>query len=196
MEAKTMLDQLAEGIERVLKSQGATGAPKTRKMTPDALMAHAVAEIQNAAEEPPERAKRRLAALSRAVDTAKQAYVDTASEDIEVEVFEEDTTASADDSEKETSPVALEEALGNAAFASNPEDLHKALGRLAKDLAGLRGTAPAEKPKTESQRVAKEHDAEWPFDMNTKTFREGVHKAEDAPAWGYDADRAAGTAKP
>ena len=98
MEAKTMLDKLAEGIERVLKSQGATAAPKTRTMTPDALMAHAVAEIQKAAEEPPERATRRLSALSRAVDTAKQAYVDTASEDIEVEVFEEDTTARADDS--------------------------------------------------------------------------------------------------
>lgn len=195
MEAKTMLDQLAEGIERVLKSQGATGAPKTRKMTPDALMAHAVAEIQKAAGEPPERAKRRLAALSRAVDTAKQAYVDTASEDIEVEVFEEDTTARADDSEKETSPVALEAALSNAAFASNPEDLHKALGRLAKDLAGLRG-AEKPKPQAEGDKVAKEHHAEWPFDMNTKTFREGVHKAEDGPAWGYDPGRADATAKP
>jgi hypothetical protein len=196
MEAKTMLDQLAEGIDRVLKSQGATGAPKTRKMTPDALMAHAVAEIQKAAGEPPERAKRRLAALSRAVDTAKQAYVDTASEDIEVEVFEEETTARADDSEKETSPVALVAALGNAAFASNPEDLHKALGRLAKDLAGLRAAAPAEKPTAEGEKVAKEHHAEWPFDMNTKTFREGVHKAEDGPAWGYDPGRVDATAKP
>jgi hypothetical protein len=196
MEAKTMLDQLAEGIERVLKSQGATGAPKTRKMTPDALMAHAVAEIQKAAGEPAERAKRRLAALSRAVDTAKQAYVDTASEDIEVVLFEEDTTARADESEKETSPVALEAALGNAAFASNPEDLHKALGRLAKDLAGLRGEAPADKPKAEGEKVAKEHHAEWPFDMNTKAFREGVQKAEDGPAWGYDPGRADATAKP
>lgn len=196
MEAKTMLDQLADGIERVLKSQGATGAPKTRKMTPDALMAHAVAEIQKAAGEPAERAKRRLAALSRAVDTAKQAYVDTASEDIEVVLFEEDTTARADESEKETSPVALEAALGNAAFASNPEDLHKALGRLAKDLAGLRGEAPADKPKAEGEKVAKEHHAEWPFDMNTKAFREGVQKAEDGPAWGYDPGRADATAKP
>ena len=98
MEAKTMLDKLAEGIERVLKSHGGTGAPRTRKMTPDALMTHAVAELQKAAAEPPERAKRRLAALSRAVDTAKQAYVDTASEDVEVEIFEEDTTAAADES--------------------------------------------------------------------------------------------------
>jgi len=196
MEAKTMLDQLAEGIERVLKSQGATGAPRTRKMTPDALMAHAVAEIQKAAGEPPERAKRRLAALSRAVDTAKQAYVDTASEDIEVEVFEEDTTARADDSEKETSPVALEAALSNTAFASNPEDLHKALGRLAKDLAGLRGAVPAEKSKPQGEKIAKEHHPEWPFDMNTKTFREGVHKAENGPAWGYDPGRADATAKP
>lgn len=196
MEAKTMLDQLAEGLERVLKSQGATGAPKTRKMTPDALMAHAVAEIQKAAAEPAERAKRRLAALSRAVDTAKQAYVDTASEDIEVVLFEEDTTARADESEKETSPVALEAALGSAAFASNPEDLHKALGRLAKDLAGLRGEAPAVEPKAQGEKVAKEHHAEWPFDMNTKAFREGVQKAEDGPAWGYDPGPADATAKP
>lgn len=196
MEAKTMLDQLAEGIERVLKSQGKARAPTTRKMTPDGLLAHALAEIQKAVGEPADRAQRRLAALGRAVDTAKQAYVDTASDDVEVEVFEEDTTAREDQSEKETSPAALEAALGNAAFASNPEDLNKALARLTKDLAALRSDSPTDKPKAEGEKVAKGNDAEWPFDMNTKAFREGVRKAEDGPAWGYDPGRADAMAKP
>jgi hypothetical protein len=165
-------------------------------MTPDALMAHALAEIQKAAGELPERATRRLAALSRAVDTAKQAYVDTASEEIEVEVFEEETTAAADESEKEISPVALEAALSNSAFASNPEDLQKALGRLAKEISGLRREPATEEPKTDGDQVAKVQDTEWPFDMNTRPFREGVQKAEDGPAWGYDPNRAESTAKP
>lgn len=199
MKAKTMLEQLAEGIERVIKSHGSNGATKTRKMTPDGLMAHALSEIQKAAGESPEHAKRRLAALSRAVDTAKQAFVDTASEDVEVEIFEEETTARSDDSEKETSPVALEAALGNSAFASNTEDLHKALGRLAKDIAGLRGGAPASSPKSDEKSEedkVKKDAAEWPFDMNTKAFRDGVQKAEDGPAWGYDSDRMDAITKP
>lgn len=198
MEAKTMLDQLAAAIERVLKSNGEP-KPTVRKMSADGLVVHAVAEIQKAAEEPSARAARRLAALRRAVDTAKQAFVDTESEEIEVEIFEEDTTARTDDSEKETSPVALEAALGNSTFAANPEDLHKALGRLAKEISALRGGTSAEGTKggkVETEKGAKPAEVAWPFDMNTPAFRENVHKAEEGPAWGFDPGREDAPAKP
>ena len=196
MEAKTMLEQLAEGIGRVLKAQPTVGRRRTRKMRPEALVAHALGEIQKAATEAPEQATQRLAALGRAVETAKQSFVDTASEEVEVEVFEEETTAAADESEKETSPVALEAALGNSAFAANPEDLQKALARLAKEISGLRGGSATEEPKADTEKVSKAQEAEWPFDMNTKSFREGVEKAEVGPTWGYDPGRAEETAKP
>lgn len=189
MEAKTMFEKLADGIERVVKAHGTKAVPAVQKMGPDELVAHALEEIQKAAKEPAERAKERLAALRRTVDTAKQAFVDTESEQVEVQVFEEATTAAQDESEKELSPVALEAALGNAAFASNPEDLHKALEKLAKDIAGLREGEAQRKTSKESDGNATEvakSDADWPSDMNTKTFREGITKAGDEPTWGYD----------
>jgi hypothetical protein len=200
MEAKTMSEKLAVGIERLLKAQKAETPLLTRRMAPDALMAHALAELQKAASEPVERAKLRLSALGRAIQTAKQAYVDTASEEISVEVFEEETTAASDDSEKETSPVALEAALGNSAFAENPEDLQKALGRLAKEISSLRGAVKTKKSKEDTENAgekdAKADTTVWPFDMNTRAFREGVQKNEEGPAWGYDKGRADMVAKP
>lgn len=189
METKTMLEKLADGIERVAKAHGTKAAPPMRKMGPGELVAHALEEIQKAAKEPAERAKERLAALRRAVDTAKQAFVDTESEQVEVQVFEESTTAAQDESEKELSPVALEAAIGNAAFASNPEDLHKALEKLAKDIAGLReGEAPRKASKESDGNDAEvaKSDADWPSDMNTKAFRDGIKKAGEEPTWGYD----------
>ena len=181
MEAMTMLDKISTAVERVLKD---TRPVRKETMGPEALVAYAVDQIQKAAAEPAERAVRRLAALAKAVDVAKQAFVDTASEQIQVEVFEEETTARADDSEKEISPVAAEPAIGNAAFASNPEDLTKSLARLAKDLEALR-----DQPAAEPGAVAKTTDAEWPFDMNSREFRDGVRKSEDAPDWGFDPGR-------
>ncbi len=187
METKTMLEQLAGAIEQTLKGTGSEKKPApTRKMTPEGLVGHALAEIQKATKEEPERAKRRLAALARAVDTAKQAFVDTRSETIEVEVFQEETTAQADKSEKETSPVALEAALGNSAFAANAEDLNKALAKLQKELEGLRASGNAQHG---DDKVQKGDETSWPFDMNSRAFREGVKKGEDAPAWGYDPGR-------
>ena len=180
MEAMTMLDKISTAVERVLKD---TRPVRRETMGPEALVAYAVAQIQKAAAEPGEQALRRLAALGKAVDVAKQAFVDTASEQIEVEVFEEETTASADESEKEISPVAAGAALGSSAFTANAENLTKTLALLAKDLDALRAEPPLADP------VAKGVEAEWPFDMNSREFREGVRKAEDAPDWGFDPGR-------
>ena len=155
------------------------------EMDKEKALEAAISQIEKAAKEPPEKAARRLRALGQTVDAAKQAFVDTESEGFEVQVFEEETTAAADESEKETSPVALEAALGNSAFASNPEDLNKALARLGKELQALRGPTQKE-DKSGDPKVAKGQDAPWPFDMNTPEFREGVRKAEDGPAWGPD----------
>jgi hypothetical protein len=182
MEAMNVLDKVTEAIERVLK--GAAPA-KTVAMTPDALVAYAVAEVEKAAKEAPVRAERRLRALGRTVEAAKQAFVDSESETIEVQVFEEETTAAADESEKETSLVAAGSALGSSAFAENAEDLNKALARVAKELDSLRGERPAPK-ETAGGKVEKASDVAWPFDMNTPEFRDGVKKAEDKPTWGDD----------
>jgi len=179
MEAMTMLDRISTAVERVLKDARPV---RKEKMGPEELAAYAVAQIQKAAAEPAEKAVRRLAALAKAVEVGKQTFVDTASEQIEVELFEEETTARADESEKELSPVAVEAALGSSAFAANPEDLNKALALLAKDLDALRAEPQADP-------VAKGAAAEWPFDMNSREFREGVRKAENAPDWGFDPGR-------
>jgi hypothetical protein len=182
MEAMSVLDKVTEAIERVLK--GAAPRARTERMTSDALVGYAVSQLEKAAKEPPEKAARRLRALGCTVETAKQVFVDRDSESVEVPVFEEETTASADESEKELSPVAAEAALGSSAFAQNAEDLNKALARVAKELERLRRGAPA---KAEAgAKVEKSADVEWPFDMNTPEFRDGVKKAAGEPTWGDD----------
>lgn len=182
MEATNVLDKVTEAIERVLKD--ARPVAKAERMTPDKLLSYAIAQIEKAAKEKPDKAEQRLRALGRTVEAAKQAFVDTQSEAIEVQVFEEETTAAADDSEKETSLVAAGTALGNSAFAENAEDLNKALAQVAKELEALRSGGPAARPA--DAKVEKGSDVAWPFDMNTREFRDGVKKAEDAPAWGDD----------
>jgi hypothetical protein len=183
MEAKNVLDKMTEAIERVLK--GAAPTTRKKRMTPEALLSYAVAQIEKAAKETPERAELRLRALGRTVEAAKQSFVDTESESIEVEVFEEETTAAAESSESETSPVAAGAALGSSAFAHNAEDLNKALAQVAKELESLRkGTDGARAPA--GAKVQKGHAVDWPSDMNTREFREGVKKSEEKPAWGED----------
>lgn len=178
MQAVNVLDKVTEAIDRVLKE--ARPVAKAERMTPDKLLSYAIAQIEKAAKEKPDKAERRLRALGRTVEAAKQAFVATESETIEVQVFEEETTAAADDSEKEISPVAAGAALGSSAFAQNAEDLHKALARVGKELEALRGDAAPAKGEV------KKADVVWPFDLNSPEFREGVRKAEHAPAWGYD----------
>ena len=101
----------------------------------------------------------------------------------EVEVFEEETTARAEASEKELSPVAAGAALGSSAVGAKGEDLGKALASLSTDLASLQAQPAGTEP------VAKADEAEWPLDLNSRVFREGVRKAEDDPTWGFDPGR-------
>lgn len=178
MDTMTTLDRVAAAIERVMKDAPPAA---TRPMGPEAFAAYALAEVEKAAKDAPDKAVRRLRALGRAVAAAKQAFVDRESEQIEVEVFEEETTAAADETEKEISPLAAEPALGGSAFAENAEDLHKKLDQLRKELGALKGG-----PKPRAAKVAKADEALWPSDMNTPEFREGVRKSEDAPTWGED----------
>lgn len=182
MEAMNVLEKVTEAIERVLK--GAAPA-KTVAMTAEALVAYAVAEIEKAAKEPPARAARRLRALGQTVEAAKQSFVDSESETIEVQVFEEETTAAADESEKETAVVAAGAALGSSAFAENAEELNKTLARVAKEIGALRGERAVPKEPADAK-VARADDVAWPFDMNTPEFREGVKKTEKNSTWGDD----------
>lgn len=156
-------------------------ATARKRMGVEDFLAHALAEVEKAAKETPERAVRRLRALSRAVAAAKQAFVDHESEDVEVEVFEEETTAAEDETEKEISPVAAEPALGNSAFAVNAEELHKKLTRLREEWSALRGDA-----KRPAEKVAKADETVWPADLNTPEFREGVRKGQAGATWGVD----------
>jgi len=177
MDTMTRLDKVAEAIERVLENRPAA----TKRMGAEAFVAYVQGQVEKAAKDAPDKAVRRLRALGRAVEAAKQGFVDTESEAIEVQIFEEETTAAADESEKEISPVAAEPALGSSAFAENAEDLHKKLDRLHKELATLRGEG-----KPPAEKVAKAGDAVWPPDLNTREFREGVRKNEADPTWGDD----------
>lgn len=176
MEAMTMLEKISTAVEKVLED---VRPARTQAMGPEALVAYAMDQIQKAAAEPPEQALRRLAALGKAVEVGKQAFVDAASEQVQIEVFEEETTARAEASEKELSPVAAEAAVGSSAVGAKAGDLNKALAGLASDLEALR-TQPT------ADAVAKTDEPEWPLDMNSRAFRDGVRKAEDEPTWGFD----------
>ena len=117
---------------------------------------------------------------------------DTDSEKVEVEVLTawtpskadgdepmEGLTTADDQSAKETSPVAVEPALGNTAFAQNLDEVAKALRRMRDDLGGGK-----DDPKERSE--AKKSTDAWPLDLNNADFRKGVQKAEKGPEWGYD----------
>ena len=176
MDTMTRLEKVAEAIERVLDTRPAA----TRRMDAEAFVAYAQGQVEKATKDDPEKAARRLRALGAAAQAAKQAFVDRESETIEVTVFEEETTAAADETEKEISPVAAEPALGSSSFAENAEDLHKKLDRLRKELGALKGDKPP------AEKLAKADGAVWPSDMNTPEFREGVRKDEAGPTWGPD----------
>ena len=85
------LDTLTSNLEQALKRLRSGGAVTRKRMALDEFFDHAVAEIAKAAEDEPDVAKRRLAALKRSVEeviaqVAKMAAEDTDSESIQVEV--------------------------------------------------------------------------------------------------------------
>src|SRR5579884_2256522 len=197
METKTMLDKISTAIERVVKGLQEDAVPKRKRMPLAAFVGYALAQLEKAAKDEPDVAARRLGALKRNVDEvlarmAKLNPEDTESEDIDVEVLtawapskaegdepEEELTTADDQSSKEVSPVAVEPALGNTAFATNLDEVAKALRKMKEELDG--------KPGKKERAQTKKAEAEgWPLDLNTETFRKGVQKADTAPTWGYD----------
>ncbi|HYM97506.1 MAG TPA: hypothetical protein VET26_09400 [Candidatus Sulfotelmatobacter sp.] len=197
MEAKTMLDKISTAIERVVKDLQGGAVPKKKRMRLGEFVSYALAQISKATKDEPEVAKRRLGALKRNVDEVLAAMAklnpeDTESEDIDVEVLtawapskaegdepEEELTTADDQSSTERSPLAVEPALGNTAFAENLDEVAKALRKMKEELEakpGKKGRAPAKKAEGEG----------WPLDLNSEGFRKGVQKADAAPAWGYD----------
>ena len=195
METKTMLDNLSTAIERVVK--GLQSGPTTKRMELGAFVGYALGQIKKAAADEPDVAERRLAALKRSVDgalatIAKLNPEDTDSEKVEVEVLTawapskaegdepmEGLTTAEEQSATETSPVAIEPALGNTAFAQNLDEVAKALRRMRDDLGGG-------KDGTKDRSEAKKSTDAWPLDLNNADFRKGVQKAEKGPEWGYD----------
>lgn len=196
METKTMLDRVSAAIERVVKGLQ-TDTPKTKRMALGAFVTYALGQLRKAAEDEPEAAARRLGALKRSVEgalarLAKLNPEDTESEEIDVEVLTawapskaegdepmEDLTTGDDQSSKDLSPVAVEAALGNTAFAQNLDEVAKALQKMKEELDG--------KPGKKDRAPAKKADGEgWPLDLNSEQFRKGVQKSDTDPTWGYD----------
>jgi hypothetical protein len=201
METKTMLDKVSTAIERVVKELQRPQAKKTKRMRLGDFVGYALTEIDKAAKDKPEAAARRLGALKRSVDgalgrLAKLNPEDTDSADIDVDVLtawvpseeegdepEEELTTGADQSETETSPLAVEPALGDTAFATNLDEVTKALRKMKEEL----DANPGKKPAPAKKAAGPAADG-WPLDLNSESFRKGVEKADNAPAWGFDPD--------
>jgi hypothetical protein len=195
METKTMLDNISTAIESVVK--GLQPAPTTKRMALDSFVGYALDELKRSATEEPRDAGRRLSALKRSVDGALASIAklnpeDTDSDKIEIEVLTawapsktegdepEELTTSDEQSSKEISPVAIEHAPATSAFATNLDDVAKALRRMRDELGG--------KKEEDKERSAtkKSADDAWPLDLNSAAFRKGVQKSAAAPEWGFD----------
>ena len=155
----TTLDHLSTAIERVVKNLRA--APTAKKRMPLAdFVNHALAQLGKAAQDEPDVAQRRLAALKRSVDdvitkVGKMIAEDTDSESIQVEVETAfaptkadgdrpmaDLTTAGDQSSSDVSLTGIAAATGDTAFAENLKAVAKTLQALKADL-----EEPA-KPKT------------------------------------------------
>jgi len=217
----TTLDHLSTAIERVVKNLRA--APSSKKRMPLAdFVNHALAQLGKAAQDEPDVAQRRLAALKRSVDdvitkVGKMIAEDTDSETIKVDVETAfaptkaegdrpmaDLTTAGDQSSSDVSLTGISAATGDTAFAENLKAVAKTLQALKADL-----EEPA-KPKTRTP--AKKSDGNpvtrdagdgyrepagegWPLDLNTDAFLQGKAGDETELTWGADPDEVA-SAKP
>jgi hypothetical protein len=152
MTKTTKLDTIATRLEEVVGLLRGDARPTAKRMPLNEFMSFALAEIQKAAKDKPEVAKRRLATLKRNVDEviaaiAKLAAEDTESEDIDVEVTTAFAPTKADGdtpmedlstaSEQSSTDVPLDRvssASGDSAFAENLNQVAKALEKLKADL--------------------------------------------------------------
>lgn len=170
----TKLDDISAAIEQAVKSLRGGAAPTKKRMTIDEFMTFALTEIQKAAKDAPELAKRRLLALKRSVDdviagVAKMSAEDTESENIEIEVMTafaptnadgdtpmEDLTTAADQSSTEMDVETVTPAGGDSAFAENLGQVAKAIQKLKDGL----GTTSGDKPRARAKkRSSSEGDA-------------------------------------
>jgi hypothetical protein len=223
MTRTTKLDTLSTRLEEVVKLLQSDDVPKRKRMPLSEFMTFALTEIQKAAKDKPEVAKRRLATLKRNVDEviaaiAKLAAEDTESEDIDVEVTTafaptkaegdtpmDDLTTGSDQSSTEVSLAGVSPASEDSAFTENLDQVAKALQKLKDDL----GEPSDEKPRTRAKKADAnrvrdrgergergdgDRDADgWPLDLATDTFLKGDAATEADPVWGYDP---AGVASP
>lgn len=213
MATTTMLDNISTAIEQVVKTLRGAGTPAKKRMTLDDFVSYALAQIQKAAKDEPEVAKRRLVALKRSVDdviagVAKLSVEDTDSENIDVEVVTafaptkaygdtqmDDLTTTSDQSSSEMPPAGSAAATGDTAFAENLREVAKSLETLKAEF-----DAPAEgKPRARAKKAdsagghagtgASDRDSDgWPLDLNTDTFLKGAEAEDTGPPWGYDPD--------
>jgi len=182
----TTLDHLSTAIERVVKNLRA--APSTKQRMPLAdFVNHALAQLGKAAQDNPDVAQRRLAALKRSVDdvltkVGKMIAEDTDSESIQVDVETAfaptkadgdrpmaDLTTASDQSSSEVSLTGISAANGDTAFAENLKAVAKTLQALMADL------EDQGKPKTRTP--AKKSDG-------NQNGRPGSRDARDAGAAG------------
>ena len=182
----TTLDHLSTAIERVVKNLRA--APSSKKRMPLAdFVNHALAQLGKAAQDNPDVAQRRLAALKRSVDdvltkVGKMIAEDTDSESIQVDVETAfaptkadgdrpmaDLTTASDQSSSEVSLTGISAANGDTAFAENLKAVAKTLQALMADL------EDQGKPKTRTP--AKKSDG-------NQNGRPGSRDARDAGAAG------------
>jgi hypothetical protein len=211
-----MLDNISTAIEQVVKTMRGAGASTKKGMTLDEFVSYALAQIQKAAKDKPELAKRRLSALKRSVDdviagVAKLSAEDTESENIDVEVVTvfaptkadgdtpmDDLTTMGDQSSSETSLAGLATATGETAFAENLREVAKSLEMLKAELG-----APAEgQPRARAKKAdgaggkagtkagnGSDRDSDgWPLDLSTDAFLKGAEAEDTGPTWGYDPD--------
>jgi hypothetical protein len=152
MTKTTKLDTIATRLEEVVGLLHDGDAPARKRMPLSEFMTFALTEIQKAAKDKPELAKRRLATLKRNVDEviaaiAKLAAEDTESEDVDVEVTTAfaptkadgdtpmaDLTTASDQSSTEVPLDRVSSASGDSAFAENLDQVAKALEKLKADL--------------------------------------------------------------
>lgn len=188
-----ILDQITTAIDKVVKANDTPpkGKRTTQVMTPTALVAYVLDQIQGAAKEPEAKAMQRLKALRALVDKAKSAFEDDS--EVEFEVYPFDTTANLYLTSQDISPLDVQSAPDDSSFAENPEDLHKQLAALGKQIEALRSGAGVTTPAdgdaaAASQRAAKGGDELWPADMNKLDARAGIGKGKDDLGWGPDPD--------
>lgn len=103
------------------------------------------------------------------------------SDSIAVPLFQEETTAAAEEVELDIQPSSISQPQSGAAFAANSEELTKAMAELHTLLGELEGTR---QPSPPSESPASPN-ALWPEDLNTGEFRGTVNKST-GPDWGFD----------